>query len=133
MAGLVTSWPNLKIILLMLGGCLIVFQGAFHWGRLGQMPIIILPRSEGRVDRQRLLLGSSALLWGWFSLCLGLMVTSSAGYGCELAGFWAIFVVERQWYRHGVLPVNFYLVKAGFTFMVSVGLVFAMLARQSPY
>ncbi|QHI95462.1 hypothetical protein GT348_03540 [Aristophania vespae] len=57
LAGVLMPLPHLSIILLTLCGCLIAFQGAYHWGMIGQIPLIILPQREGRADYIRMLLG----------------------------------------------------------------------------
>ncbi|MDF7674582.1 DUF3429 domain-containing protein [Acetobacteraceae bacterium ESL0709] len=132
LAGIVTSLPHLATILLMLGGCLLACEGAFHWGTIGQLPVIILPRGQDKTDQLRFWTGVGAFLWAWLSLCLGVFMSVLTGYGCELLGFWAIFLIERYWQNRGVIPVSFYLVKMGFTFLASAGLLFALIASHGP-
>ncbi|UMM64761.1 hypothetical protein DM15PD_17810 [Aristophania vespae] len=133
LAGVLMPLPHLSIILLTLCGCLIAFQGAYHWGMIGQIPLIILPQREGRADYIRMLLGGGALLWAWFSLCLGLLATVQTGYCLELLGFWGIIASERSLKRNASLPPSYYLIKVIFVFLTSLGLIFALISPQGRF
>ena len=133
LAGVLTSLPHLSLILLAYGGCLLAFYGAVQWGLLASKPTIILPKGEGLRDRRALLLGAFAFLWGWLSLCVGLLGNLRTGFGLEALGFIGVFALERIANRCGDLPPGYFVVRAVSTGLCVAGFLLALLSPQGRF
>ncbi|MXV44242.1 DUF3429 family protein [Saccharibacter sp. 17.LH.SD] len=134
LAGVLTSLPHLSLILLAYGGCFLAFQGAIHWGLTAENPDIIPPQGMGPIERKRILLGSIFFLWGWVSLCVGLLYTPQSGYCMEIVGFVGGYALERVAARRGqLLSQGLLLIKAVFSFLMVLGLIFALISPQGRF
>lgn len=133
LAGVLTSLPHLSLILLSYGGCLLSFYGAVQWGLLASKPTIILPKGEGQRNGRAVLLGAFAFLWGWLSLCVGLLGNLRLGFGLEVIGFAGIFALERIANRYGDLPPGYFMVRAVSTGLCVIGFLLALLSPQGQF
>lgn len=127
-ASAVRPFPRLSLVLLAFAGCLGAFQGAVHWGFTVEKPDIVLPGRKSDYERRRALLGTGAFLWSWLALCVGLLCSVKAGYLLEAAGFTGQFALERVAARWGKMPPAYLAIKLGFTAMVLLGLLLAILS-----
>lgn len=130
LAGLFAPFPRLAAMLLAYGGCVLSFLGAIHWGLALRRPDIISARGTAEQDRRHLLLGAGAPLWAWLSLCIGWLASIRWGFIFEIAGFTAVFVLEREAGRRGALPQGYLPFRA----VLTAGAVFFLLlaALQAP-